>query len=279
VWDIVAGGKLRHTQSNHQKTITTVTHDPVHNRLITGALDHMVKIYELPSFNVVHSFQFASPVLSATVSVDGDILGVGQTDRLTLRARPKTEETEKETNNRHKNINRGSMPYFLKSLSEPVETLVVKNTKKHAKLANYEKSLRKFQYGNAMDEALRGGNLDIVMSVLRELVQRDGLRIALSGRDEEALGPIVDFIGKYLDNPLHTPFLLSVLDDILDIYGPVIESGSLVARQLRNLRQRLSEEIKTQQSFLPLLGALEFLVNASIATIPIQASESPSTPI
>ena len=39
VWDLLAGGKLLLTASNHQKTITSICFDGGCERLLTGGLD------------------------------------------------------------------------------------------------------------------------------------------------------------------------------------------------------------------------------------------------
>jgi len=61
IWDVLSGGRLIHTQSNHQKTISAMFYDASHNRLFTGGLDNILKIYELPSYTVVHTEKFFFP--------------------------------------------------------------------------------------------------------------------------------------------------------------------------------------------------------------------------
>ena len=53
VWDVLGGGgRLLHTLSNHQKTVTCLALDGTGTRLLTGGLDRHVKIYNLESFKV-----------------------------------------------------------------------------------------------------------------------------------------------------------------------------------------------------------------------------------
>ena len=40
------------------------------------------------------------------------------------------------------------------------------------------------------------GNVVVVYSVLQELIRRSGLKIALSGRTEEELIPVLQFLAK-----------------------------------------------------------------------------------
>lgn len=125
-------------------------------------------------------------------------------------------------------------------------------------LREYERFLKKFRYRDALDASLRvrarkfflGGRIlfsecysiqtgraDVVTSLLREMVLRDGLEIALGGRDEESLEPILLFLircridsrylasstaaavlcpfFRYLVNPLYSQILCDVFSVLL----------------------------------------------------------------
>ena len=69
IWDILAGGRTLHTISNHQKTITSAIFDNSCTKILTGSLDHHVKIYDIQNFNVEHSLKYESPILSLGLSV------------------------------------------------------------------------------------------------------------------------------------------------------------------------------------------------------------------
>ena len=69
VWDIVAGGRCTHAISNHQKTITALTFNAKANRLLTGSLDQMVKVYDVSSYKVVHTMRYPAPLLCLAISV------------------------------------------------------------------------------------------------------------------------------------------------------------------------------------------------------------------
>jgi len=69
IWDILAGGRTLRTLSNHQKTITSVIFDNSCTKILTGSLDHHVKIYDVQDFNVEHSLKYESPILSLGLSV------------------------------------------------------------------------------------------------------------------------------------------------------------------------------------------------------------------
>jgi len=51
--------------------------------------------------------------------------------------------------------------------------------------------------------------------MLEELINREGLRIALAGRDDVSLEPIAKFIMKNIINPNYTELLVDVTNVIL----------------------------------------------------------------
>lgn len=71
IWDIVGGGRCIKAMSNHQKTITALAVNSSANRLLTGSLDHMVKVYDVESYKVVHTMRYPAPILCLAISVSG----------------------------------------------------------------------------------------------------------------------------------------------------------------------------------------------------------------
>lgn len=69
IWDIVAGGRCLRAISNHQKTVTALTFNSDASRLLTGGLDHMVKVYDVSTFNVLHTMRYPAPILCLAISV------------------------------------------------------------------------------------------------------------------------------------------------------------------------------------------------------------------
>jgi U3 small nucleolar RNA-associated protein 15 len=69
VWDLIAGGRCTRALSNHQKTITSLAFDANASRILTGSLDHMVKVYDVGTYKVVHSMRYPAPILCLAVSV------------------------------------------------------------------------------------------------------------------------------------------------------------------------------------------------------------------
>ena len=69
VWDMLAGGRLLARVSQHHKTITCLHLASDGKRLVTGGLDRHAKIYDVQTYQVVHTLDFPSPVLSIGITV------------------------------------------------------------------------------------------------------------------------------------------------------------------------------------------------------------------
>jgi U3 small nucleolar RNA-associated protein 15 len=69
VWDLVAGGRCLRAMSNHQKTVTSLAFNANTSRLLTGGLDHMVKVYDTSNYNVVHTMRYSAPIICLALSV------------------------------------------------------------------------------------------------------------------------------------------------------------------------------------------------------------------
>ncbi|KAJ1934626.1 U3 small nucleolar RNA-associated protein, partial [Kickxella alabastrina] len=135
--------------------------------------------------------------------------------------------------------------------------------KRHRSLADYDKFLRKFEYARALDAVLANNRTGLtVVSLLQELVHRDGLGTALSGRDELSLDPILRFVIKFIDNPRYTQLLVRVAEVLLDIYGQLLHQSARIADLLMRLRSKVRVELRVQQDLTMLLGSMDMLMSA-----------------
>ena len=76
-------------------------------------------------------------------------------------------------------------------------------------------ALKSFHYHEAFDAALKDGSPEVVVSVVEELVQRNGLRIALQGRDHHTLQPVVAFLARQITSPPFSQVLIGVANLLL----------------------------------------------------------------
>jgi len=181
-------------------------------------------------------------------------------------------------------VNRGSVRYFLNSVTTaaatPQHDLVLNNKQKLTDFSKSDNFLRQFEYKKALSEVLRSGDPIVVVSMLQELENRDGLEIAIAGRDEVALVPLLNFLNINLSNSLFTPYLIKICHLVLDIYACIIGRSTAVDNMLQRITETIKRELAIQSKLLPVMGTLEFIINSSIARMPIeQSNENPATPV
>ena len=268
VWDVL-GSKSRpmYSFSSHQKTVTSLAFDSEHTRLISGSLDHQVKIYDVKDYKVVHSIKYSGPVLSVALSPQSTHLAVGMvTGVLAIRRKPtaaKDPDAGAKRTNRHK-ASPGTYRFFVRGhdhKATKIDFQVVNRKKKRLQL--YDKLLKRFKYYDALDAAFAGNRKPVVIfSVLYELVQRNGLKQALSDRNEKSLKPILAFISKHIANPRYTSLLIDVGNQILDLYGPVMGQSPAIDECFMKLHRKLRAEVDFQQRLLELMGSLDLLLSA-----------------
>eukprot|EP00051_Salpingoeca_urceolata_P021508 m.338930 g.338930 ORF g.338930 m.338930 type:complete len:458 (-) comp19811_c0_seq32:10-1383(-) len=227
VYDIMRGCRVIHAMSNHQKTVTSLCFDGRQTRLLSGSLDRQVKVYDITTYNVVHSFKYTDPVLSVAVSPADDRLVVGMTSgALSVRRRTKglspagaTQKQQQQQRRRgpRKAPRAGTYRFFIRGQSrKPGEDEFLVSVARKKKLQMYDKLLKKFKYREALDSAVADHKRAVVVvSVLHELAQRNGLKQALSGRDEHSLQPILQFLTKNVANPRYATLLIGVANMIL----------------------------------------------------------------
>ncbi|KZT62221.1 WD40 repeat-like protein [Calocera cornea HHB12733] len=277
VWDLVAGGRCLRALSNHQKTITSLAFNGDCSRVLSGGLDQMVKVYDVASYRVVHSMRYPAPVLSLALSPDDTHLAAGMSDgSFSIRRRQPKASEGVEDDRKREALRSGAYEYFLggemerigerktkpkaSALPTAVKGEVKIRQQKKKKLKRYDVMLKKFQYGAALDAVLQSETPTIVFSLIQELVQRDGLRAALAGRDDVFLEPVLRLLLKHVADPRFSDAVCDVAAIVLDIYRSVIGQSPLVDRLLRSLHRKVEGELKFQRELRQLQGALDMLI-------------------
>lgn len=276
VWDLLSGGRCIRTLSNHQKSITCLTFDGSRTRLLSGSLDQHVKIYDVSSYRVVHNIKYAAPVLSVALSPDDRHIVAGtQSGYMTIRRRQVTkEESDK---NRMEQSRLRTYQSFLPS-NPIVEEDGVIHRKRMQSLQEYDRLLKGFQYGNALDAALRKRlPPSTIIGLIQELIRRRGLQAALSGRDDLTLEPVLKFLLKNITNPRHASILCDVTNMVIDIYGSVSGQSPVIGNLMGRLERKVRQEVNFHSDLLAVQGQLE-MVLASAALSNIRPSTQPSTP-
>eukprot|EP00611_Tribonema_gayanum_P014065 TRINITY_DN2532_c0_g1_i1.p1 TRINITY_DN2532_c0_g1~~TRINITY_DN2532_c0_g1_i1.p1 ORF type:complete len:518 (-),score=189.42 TRINITY_DN2532_c0_g1_i1:333-1886(-) len=267
IWDAMGGGKLVHECSHHQKTITCLALNGSRTRLLTGGLDGLVKICSLSTYQVMHGLRFQAPLLSLALSTDGVQMAAGTADcALTQRRRPAPSAAAVRRAERPLYAPQRGTPAYLKRGSRNAvpgldDTLV--EQKRHKPLQPYDQSLRKFRYQEALDLALATRSPIVVASVLEELIQRRGLNIALAGRDEVTLEPILAFLARYIASPRYAPLLIDVTHAVADAYASALGESEGVDELFARLQRQIHCEVDFQKDMHALLGSMDAVIAAA----------------
>ena len=106
-----------------------------------------------------------------------------------------------------------------------------------------------------------------INSLLEELIRRDGLKIALSGRDEFTLEPFLSYLIKYISQPRYTKILIDVSNVLLDIYASILGQSVIIDELFTKLRHRLLSEIQFQKDLMSLLGSVHVIISNNASAI------------
>ncbi|KAJ5069979.1 u3 small nucleolar RNA-associated protein [Anaeramoeba ignava] len=273
IWDILAGGKELTSFTNHQKAITSLSLAKSGERLLSAGIDQLVKVYSLSTFETLHTMKFVAPILSLGVSPNDSHLVVGMSNGLlSIRHRKSSDSVDLQNKNLQKKQN---YQFFIHgsglSIAKPqnkdttlkTDNFDYKPEKPRQRLSRFDRLLKKFKYGQALDAALETKNKEIIISIIEDLVYREGLSRALSGRDDRSLEPILNFLIKNISTPVYSKILIHTTNTILDLYSRVIGESPLVDDLFDQLLLKVKNEVAIQKDLSVLLGSLELLFSAN----------------
>jgi U3 small nucleolar RNA-associated protein 15 len=273
LWDVLSGGRLMHTYSNHQKNVTGLTFDGTGSRLLSCGLDGHVKVYSLQTMQVVHGMRFGAPLMALAVSSDNKKLLVGFVDgSLMVRTRradalgslgvglggPAAPSSSSSAAKQQSRFYKGAG-----AAAEQTEDGMVE-TERSVRLRPYEVQLKKFNYQQALDSALKTRNPLVVVTVLEELSRRSGLAIALAGRDEATLEPLLSFAARYVSHPRYARLIVLVAHKVLDLYGGVLGHSDAIDELFLKLHKQVKAEVGFQRQIMQVMGSLDAIVNSAM---------------
>lgn len=152
-YDLLQGGKMISSIQPHQKQITTMQFTTNLKRIMTGSLDGSVKIIDFTEGKVIHSQKYASPILSFGLEKKENLLVVGMScGTLAIRKRSAHLNNVKLVEQQARN---GTKQFYERGKKESAHSgdLVFIEIKR-TKFTQYEKFLKGFMYGKALDAVL-----------------------------------------------------------------------------------------------------------------------------
>lgn len=112
----------------------------------------------------------------------------------------------------------------------------------------------------------------VTFALIQELIQQDALRIALAGRDDVTLEPILSFLVRHVTDPRFGEMASDVAGVIIgkspyapiytwlidaDIYTPILGQSPLIDEMLGRIQTRVERELGFQKELMKLRGALD----------------------
>jgi len=286
VLDLVAARPL-HVLKNHQKTVTSLAFASQGRRLLSGALDGHVKVFDTDSWSVVAGFKYPSPILALDVVASGadredKHICVGmQSGLLSIRtrlsgaAKAKNREKEKEM----EALIAGKIEEHDRALAkrkrgrgwekrlrgkdytgEGADIVIDGNARgKIRKGSPWEVALRKGQYEQALDIVLEKGERTEILTLLTALVHRSALRTALKGRNAQMLMPLLKWLNKAIQDPRHVRLTTDTAMLVLDLYGENMGQSPEIDHTIARLHEQVRQSVEIAQTSWSTLGMLETL--------------------
>lgn len=272
VYDALAGGRKIAQLSQHHKTITCLQLASDGKRLLSGSLDRHVKIYDIATYQVVHTIDNSNAVLSLGVSKNDDTLVTGMVDGLIAIYRRDADKDRDDSAKSKARQSKARARYenIFESADEKISEF------RHDRIEQFDRMLRQYEYSKALDSVMlpvvMGKTPEKTVALIRELIRRKGLDRALKGRAHSFLVRFINFLMRNIGDYRFTPALVDAANILLDVYEDDFEqfAGTEVGKMFINLSRRLKKEEQIIGDFLEVQGLLEMI---SAAADVIQAAD------
>jgi U3 small nucleolar RNA-associated protein 15 len=289
VLDIVAGKPLHMIQS-HQKTVTALALASNGERLLSGALDGHMKVFETTGWNPVSGSKYPSPILSLRAITSGTEyedkhIAVGmQSGLLSIKTRlsgqqkakekerrkemaalleGKLEEHDREVAKKNKKLRGSGWEKRLRGrefIGEGVEIVIEgQDSKKRKREQPWDHDLRKARYSTALDTVLASSDTTAQLTCLTALRHRSALRASLKDRDEVTLQPVLQWVYKSIREPRLVNLSVEVAMNLLDIYSGNLGQSTQVDKMVQRLHGRVRNEVEMAQQAWQTKGMLDML--------------------
>ncbi|KAH7082258.1 WD40-repeat-containing domain protein [Paraphoma chrysanthemicola] len=286
VLDIIAAKPI-HMLRNHQKTVTALTLANNGERLLSGALDGHVKVFETSGWNVVGALKYPSPILSLSVipsQKEDKHIAVGmQSGLLSIRThlsgeqKVQAREREKEMKalmegkieeyDRGKKRKRGAG--WEKRMrgkdytGESADIVIEGNARGKINTGQaWARALQASQYAKALDLVLDAKDHNAraqTISLLTALRHRSALRTALMNRDEITLQPILRWLTKNIADYRVTQLTTDVALVVLDLYSDQLGRSEEIDALVDGLMQKVKVMVEASQMAWSIKGMVDML--------------------
>jgi len=256
------------TVSHHQKTVTSLAQSSAGSFLLSASLDGSVKVCAVSEpATVVHVLKFKGSVLSVALSSNDWRVAAGTAEgELVVRTR-KSSPSSESAPQLAPPVRAGTHRHFVRgrNADAPADAAVVPAAAaKRAKLRAHDVHLKEFAYRQALDAALGTKEPATVVGVMEELMQRGkgALDVALGGRDEGELEPLLAFAARYVAHPVFAPTLVPVTTHLVGCYAHVLGDSAAVDALFKRLARCVDVEARVGTDLAGLLGQMKSVLGS-----------------
>lgn len=261
VWDAFAGGRMLTKMSHHHKTVTSLCLASNGTRILSGSLDRHVKVYNVSTYQPVHTFDYPNSILSVGISPNDDTMVVGMVDGLiSVRRRAMEVAVSEKVAKKKTNYRFAGDNYRLNS---HVDILVPCEKRTET---THDKYFRQFKYSQVFKYGLCSSRVKppVTVSIFQELIRRKGFHQAIAGSDSTIINTFIKFVWKHLGDYRYTRTLIDVTNIFLDVYGDDMNSFDEHKRKsIEELRRRVKKETEFTFKLLTLQGSLHMILSAA----------------
>ncbi|SCW04531.1 LAFE_0H15588g1_1 [Lachancea fermentati] len=274
VWDLTAQRMLVE-RGNFAKTVTCLDYvnmgddAPMSSTLIASSLDGHVKAFDpLDDFHVKFGWKFSAPVLSCAVS-PGDAQGNKHlvaglsSGLLAIRTKKKAQQSMKVNVERvAKSSNFQRMMRGSEYDGDQEHIIHTDKPRPQRKLRAFERHMNQFRWAEALDSAfIPGMAKELTLTALHELRRRGKIRVALYGRDEASLEPLLNWCLKGIEDVRSATVLADWIAVVLELYGELIAKSPVLEEMVAALREKVKQEVYRAKEAQKIEGMLQLLVS------------------
>lgn len=272
IWDLRNTSECLKEMLIGNKTVNNVFYS--NKRLITTSYDNHLKVFDTDqNFKIINQIKYDSPIIHFATDSELTRYAIGLQNKK-VKIFKKGKELEKESvkkdkfseterlllNKLHFGVGHKdnvSYKFFNRGVWETPEDFTSKIGKPSKIKRNVcDKYLRKFQYVKALQKALSTNNTVIIISIIEELIIRDGIENAVRNLEEEFVIMLLKFILKKIDS-VNTE---GVLLEIFNIFLEQVEFSNLdndVLDIIEDIENKLNAEIENSYNCKNILHMIE----------------------
>ena len=126
----------------------------------------------------------------------------------------------------------------------------------------FERNINQFKWSEALDNAFVPGMAkELTLTVLQELRKRGKVRVALYGRDESTLEPLLNWCLKGIEDVRSASIVADWVAVVLELYGNTLESSPVLQELMIDLKTKVRHEIHKSKEAQRIEGMLQLLTS------------------